>query len=258
MLAGPITVLEGGAYAGDASIDNVPPGQERLISYGIDLQVRADATQNRSDDLVQTGKIVKGVLFVSRKHVFSQDYQFENKSDHDKSLIVEHPLRQGWKLVDSDKPIETTESLYRFRGHVAAGKASKLTVKEELIDSEQVALLPTDVSGIELYARTGEIPPAVRDVLLKAVGFKNAMAATEAQIAEHQKQVAEITQEQTRIRENMKTVAQNSDYYGRLLKKLDEQETKIEKLQSETTDLQKSLEKQRKDLEDYLTKTTVS
>ena len=39
LLQGPITVLDAGAYAGDARIDDVPPGQERLISYGIDLQV---------------------------------------------------------------------------------------------------------------------------------------------------------------------------------------------------------------------------
>ena len=50
----------------------------------------------------------------------------------------------------------------------------------------------------------------------------------------------------------MKTVAPNSDYYNRLLKKLDEQETQIEKLQAETQGLQKEMEQQRKALEDYL------
>ena len=58
-----------------------------------------------------------------------------------------------------------------------------------------------------------------------------------------------MTQEQNRIRENMKTVAPNSDYYNRLLKKLDEQETAIEKLQAEVEDLQKNLEKQKAELE---------
>ena len=61
-----------------------------------------------------------------------------------------------------------------------------------------------------------------------------------------------MSQEQNRIRENMKTVAQGSDYYKRLLKKLDEQETAIEALQGETAGLQKTLEKQRADLEQYL------
>src|SRR5207247_8350419 len=38
LLAGPVTVLDGPSYAGDASIDNVPPTQERLVRYGVDLQ----------------------------------------------------------------------------------------------------------------------------------------------------------------------------------------------------------------------------
>jgi hypothetical protein len=252
LLAGPVTVLEGGTYAGDASIDNLPPTQERLISFGIDLQMLVDSTKNHQDDVVQTGKIVKGVLIVTRKHVFSQDYVAENKSDHDKTLIIEHPLRAGWTLVDTDKPIETTDTLYRFKGTVAAGKASKLTVKEQVVDSEEVALLPTDPGTLEAYRQTGQIPQAVRDVLAKAISLKGAVADTQRQIQERQQRIAQITAEQARIRENMKTVAQNSDYYNRLLKKLDEQETSIEKLQAEIQGLQKTLEKQQKELEDYI------
>ena len=83
------------------------------------------------------------------------------------------------------------------------------------------------------------------------------MADTQRQIQERQQQVQQITAEQNRIRENMKTVAPNSDYYNRLLKKLDEQETSIEKLQGEVQDLQKEMEQQRKALEDYLGNLTV-
>src|SRR5208282_4372949 len=46
LLAGPITVLDGATYAGDAQIDNLPPGQERLLSYGVDLQMTMDAKDN--------------------------------------------------------------------------------------------------------------------------------------------------------------------------------------------------------------------
>ena len=95
LLAGPITVLDANSYAGDASIDNVPPGQERLISYGVDLQVIVDATKNTSDSAIQTGKIIKGVLYLTRKNLFTQEYVSENKGDHDKTLIIEHPTRGG-------------------------------------------------------------------------------------------------------------------------------------------------------------------
>jgi hypothetical protein len=257
LLAGPVTVLDGSSYAGDASIDNVPPGQERLVSFGVDLEVIVDATKNTNSSAIQTGSIVKGVLHVKRKNVFSQDYLSENKGDKDKTLIVEHPIRQGWKLVDTDKPLETTETLYRFKGKVAAGKASKLTVKEEVIQDEEFAILPADPGQLDWYSKQGEIPQKVRDVLIKAMQLKSAVIDTQRQIDEHKQHVTQITAEQQRMRENMKTVRQGSEYYNRLMSKLDTQETQIESLQTEAEQLQKTLEKQQKDLEAYLAGTTV-
>src|SRR5258706_7368925 len=132
LLQGPITVIEAGSYAGDARVDNVPPGQERLLSYGVDLQMLVNATKNKEDTEILSGKIVKGVLNVKRRNVFTQEYVAENKDEKDKTLIIEHPFRQGWKLLEPEKPLEPTEGLYRFKTSVPAGKSGSVTVKEEL------------------------------------------------------------------------------------------------------------------------------
>ena len=50
---------------------------------------------------------------------------------------------------------------------------------------------------------------------------------------ETQQHLAEITAEQDRLRQNLKTVAANSTYATRLLTKLNDQETQIEKLQAQ-------------------------
>src|SRR5262249_7257016 len=42
LLQGPITVFDGGVYAGDARIEDLPPGQERLISYALDLKTEGE------------------------------------------------------------------------------------------------------------------------------------------------------------------------------------------------------------------------
>jgi len=195
---------------------------------------------------------VLAAKFENDVNPITQDYVNENKSDHDKTLLIEHPVRQGWKLVEPAKADETTEQVYRFKGKVPAGKQSKLTVKQEVIIGQQIAILPTDIGQLEFYARTGEIPKTVRDALAKAVSLKYALVDTQRQIAERQQRVNEITQEQTRIRENMKTVAANSEYSNRLLKKLDEQETRIEGLQKEVASLQQKQQGQQKELEEYL------
>jgi hypothetical protein len=257
LLQGPITVLDANTYAGDAQIDNLPPGQERLLSYGVDLQMLVDSTKNTTRSAVLTGKIVKGVLLVSRKHVATQDYTADNKSNKDKTLIIEHPIKPNWKLVDTDKPVETTHALYRFKGSVGAGKASKLTVTEEVVQDEHVRIIATDIEPLLMYSRTGEIPKDVRDALGKAIQLKQAMVETDRQIEERTKRLAEIPPDQNRIRENMRTVDRNSQLYTRLLTKLNEQESEIEKLQTERDELTTRRKAQQKELEDYLNALTI-
>jgi hypothetical protein len=254
---GPMTVLSGNAYAGDARLDNLPPGQERLISYAIDLQVLANTANRREESMLQTGKIVKGVLHLTRKQVLVQEYAFENKAEGEKILIVEHPFQQGWRLVDTPKPLETTDTLYRFKERVAAGKTMTIAVKEERVQGETIALLPADLGQLEVYSRAGEIPKDVREALIKAVRLKSAMLDTERQMRSKQQAITDITQEQQRLRENMGTVSPTTQYYTRLLTKLNEQETRIEQLQAEVEQLKRTFEQQRKDLETYLLNTTV-
>ncbi|MEO8335440.1 MAG: DUF4139 domain-containing protein [bacterium] len=252
LLQGPVTVFDQGGYAGDARIDDVPPGQERLLSYGIDLDVAVDNTKHTQTSAVQTASISRGTLYIRRKLVATQEYTIENKSDHEKMLVIEHPMRVGWKLLDTQAPMETTPTLYRFKGAAVAHKVTTLAVKEELVQGEGVVMLPADVGQLLMYSTTSEIPKEVRDAIAKAVQMKQAMQDVDRQIASRTQQIAEITTEQNRIRENMKTVAQQTPYYERLMAKLSEQETSIEVLQKERASLTVRRDTLRHELEEYL------
>ncbi|HKW00379.1 MAG TPA: hypothetical protein VJN96_11170 [Vicinamibacterales bacterium] len=261
LLQGPVTVLDKGVYAGDARLDDVPPGQERLLSYGIDLDMLVDDTKNTQTTTLLTAKIDKGALIVSRKLVSSQEYAADNKTNKDKVLIIERPIRSGWKLVDTPKPFETTPDLYRFKGTAVANKVTVLTVNEELVTNETIMLASAGLDQLVLYSRTGsgagDVPPNVRDALGKAIQLKQSIADVEADIAAHTQRVGEITAEQNRIRENMKAVAQTTPYYNRLLAKLNEQESSIESLQQERDALVAKRDSLRKQLDDYLSGLTV-
>jgi chromosome segregation ATPase len=112
-----------------------------------------------------------------------------------------------------------------------------------------------------LYSRTGsgagDVPQHVRDALGKAIQLRQSIAQVEADINAHTQRVGEITAEQGRIRENMKTVAQTTPYYNRLLAKLNEQESSIESLQTERDALVVKRDSLRKELDNYLNGLTV-
>jgi hypothetical protein len=257
LLAGPVTVLEASSYAGDARIDNLPPGQERFLSYGIDLQVLVNSTKSKQESAVQSGSIVKGVLELKRKHVFTQDYLLENKDSLDRTLIIEHPFRQNWKLVQPEKPMEITDALYRFKTTVPAGKPATFTVKEEVVQGEGIAIFPADIDTLDFYSKTGEIPKAVREALAKALSLKQQMTDYQRQVQQARQEIQQLSQDESRIRENLKAVPAQSAQHARLLQRLDDQDKKIDDWDQKARDAQNKFNESRKSLEDYLTNLTI-
>jgi flagellin-like hook-associated protein FlgL len=259
LLQGPITVFEQGGYAGDAQINNVGPGQKRLISYGIDLQTLIDSDKTEQTSRIVTAKLIKGALEIQTSVVTSQTYKMENKAEKAKTVVVEHPKAGGkeWKLVESPKPVEETDAIYRFEQKLEPKQSAELVVKQQTVQLSRTVLANFNDETLLYYTREGAVPEKVREALRKAIELRQAVGATERSINESAAQVKEITDEQSRIRENMKSVDRTSQYYTRLMAKLDQQESQIEKLQTNLGTLRETLDGQRKTLEDYLKNLTV-
>ena len=130
---GPITVFEGNTYAGDTQVLNVQPNEERLLSYAIDLGTEVDPKAGAGAQKITSVKAVKGIVTTVTKITDEKTYRIVNRSQTDRTLLIEHPNRttQQFKLVDTDKPVEDTPDVYRFQTPVKAGETKSFTVKEE-------------------------------------------------------------------------------------------------------------------------------
>ena len=130
---GPITVFEGSVYAGDTRVLDVQPNEERLVSYAIDLGTEVDPQVGPGTQKITSVKAVKGIVTTVTKVTEEKKYRIINRSQTDRTLLIEHPNRtnQQFKLVDTDKPMEDTPEVYRFQTPVKAGETKTFTVKEE-------------------------------------------------------------------------------------------------------------------------------
>ncbi|MDB5319082.1 MAG: hypothetical protein JWN40_713 [Phycisphaerales bacterium] len=252
LLEGPITVFVDSRYAGDARIDNLPPGQERLLSYGIDLEVNVVADATAADSAIRTARVDRGVMVIVVKQVYTQRYQVENKSAREKTLLLEHAINPGKDAVVTPKPLEKTESVYRFKETLAPNASRMIDVKEEVIQEETLDLRLGDLMALDYYTRAPQIPEKVRKAIAQAMDLKRGAVELERQIQAKEKDLARIPADQTRIRENMKVVDKATDYYTDLLKKLRAQETELETLTGDAAKLRGDLESQKKKLEDFL------
>jgi hypothetical protein len=258
LMQGPITVFDGGAYAGDAQIQDLQPGTERLISYALDLDTEVAPETKGSPEQLVSVRLAKGVLFTSHKHQRSQHYTIKNSGQKAKKVLVEYPYDSSWTLIAPEKPAEKTRDLYRFAVTAEPGKPAKLDVQEERTISQQVALTNLDDNAIRIYLNAKVVSDEVKKALAEVIRRKQAILDVVNQRKQIEQQVTVIDQEQARIRQNMAQLDRNTELYNRYVKKFDEQEDEVDKLRQQIARLTEEETRLRKSLDDYLLGLNVS
>ena len=252
LLSGPVTVFDGGTYTGDAQIDNLPPGDKRLISYAVDLKVTVDPSVS-STNQVFSGRINRGVLRISHRRIWRKKYVIKNKADAQRRLIVEHPRHNSRKLLTPKKPAETTPKLYRFDVKVDAGKTTEFTVETEQIYHESIGIIDGNFDAILRYANTDKISEKVRKALEPALDMRRKIGELEDQLAKLANEMAQITVDQQRIRKNLQSSGtRGSPLAKRYLTKLSDQEDRVDKIDLAQTEARDEIARLTQELSDYL------
>ena len=226
---GPITVFDNGAYAGEALVETVKAGDKRLISYGIDLGTRITTNFDSEERQVREIRASRGVLMAKGSREETKTYTIKNVDPRAKTLIIQHPLRAGYKLIGVT-PVEKTATDYRFAVELKPNAEQTFTVKEEFV-VEQTYLLSSDTADqIEIFLRNPTLSPAGKQALGKIQALKAQIAAVVQSIQANQSQTAGLVKDQERLRENIRSlnsVTGQEQQVQRYARDLAERETRI-------------------------------
>jgi hypothetical protein len=251
---GPVTVFEGSVYAGDTRWLDLQPGEERLVSYAIDLGTEVDPKNGKNTSRITQVKAVKGVVHTTTRLEEEQVYTVKNASEQDRVVVVEHPNRKGqqFEVVSDVKPTEETADFYRFEVDVPAGQAKSLSVLERRDLGTQVVLTNSDDNQIRYFANLNQASPALKQALTTALSMKGEWDAVRREIGDVQNRINTITQDQNRLRQNLREVPRDSDAYKRYIEKFDEQESEMDALHAKLKALQATDHQKQVAYEDYL------
>ena len=145
---------------------------------------------------------------------------------------IEHPNRtnQQFKLVNTPKPIEETEALWRFETKVEAGKSAEFKVTEERDLTEEITLTNTSEDQIRFVINLNEAGPVLKAKLADALKLKAQWDGLTRELQQVRADTQRIAADQERIRKNLRETPKEAEVYDTYLKKLSAQEKEIDAL----------------------------
>jgi hypothetical protein len=238
---GPITVYDGGAYGGEALMETLKAGDKRLISYAVDLGTRITEAFNSKSAVVREIRAVRGMMTVKSSQEETRTYTIRNVDQKAKTLILEHPLRQGYTLLNQ-KASEKTPDAYRFEIALGADKSQEFAVNEERVldQAYQVSNVTPDFLGA--YIQNKALSDAGRRQLQGISDKKSQIAENDRAIEDNRNQIRDLTSDEDRIRQNinsLRVVSSQQQQVQTYAKQLDEHEQRLVALRDAGAELNK-------------------
>jgi hypothetical protein len=244
---GPITIFDGGSYAGEALVETVKAGDRRLISYAVDLGTRVTTKLEAKNVAVREIHMQRGMLTTRYSQQWTRTYTIQNIDSKAKTLIVEQPIRPEWELVGR-RPKEVSAKDYRFEVALAPNGSASLPVTEENVYSQSVSVSNYSPDGLLAFAENKELNAAGRQQLKQILDLKRRIAHLESDRRATTDQISSAIQDQNRLREILMSLNQVPGQQAQVQKyatDLATRETKVAALRSE----QQSLADQQKAIE---------
>ncbi len=237
LLAGPVTVLDGGSFVGDALIGDISAGETTVLSYALDTDTTVLTEEQSQPETISSLRIVDGLFVSTRIRSLRTVYRFTHRGDNLGVLIIEHRRRPGWEVVGGLLPVSESESFLRFEAPLS-GVSDQLEVIEELPVSSTIALDTLSQDQIVFFLNQPVIDSRTAGLLRDLQAILGELRDVEQAIESDEDQIDEVFRDQGRIRDNLEAVPEGSDLARRYLTTLREQEDRLQELRNSVEGLQ--------------------
>lgn len=208
---GPMTVIEDGAYIGEAMLDTIKPDEERVIPFSVELGCRVQVDHRSDLTEVHHVRLSNGTLRLRRYRLNRRIYQLHNKTDRVIDLFLDHRFTRGFELENTPDPVERTDSFLRFRFDVPAKQTMEFVVTEKGSEYETLQVTTADVETFGVWLKSGYIDERTHASLAEIAALVTEIGALGRQIETHEAAIKQIFENQGRLRENLKALGSGAD-----------------------------------------------
>lgn len=236
---GPITVLEGATYVGEAMLETIKPGDERIVPYSVELGCTITIDPQSELRNVRESRILGGYLYLGRYRLERRIYSITNKGSRPIDLFLDHRFTHGYELLEAEsdgKPTERTESYYRFRIEVPPNKTTRFTVTERGEQTETHALTQLKHDDVTVWLTNKWIDDHTRQILLSLVELQGKVVDLVRRVQQREQAIGEIFHNQERLRANLQALGATQDERGlreRYVAEMSNEEDRLKELREE-------------------------
>jgi len=251
---GPVTVIDGGEYVGEALLAFTAPGGELVVPHAVELAitVREEAGSSRQVHGLQ----VRGsYLQVEEWEVRFRDYQLNNGAAESMTVLVEHPRTAGYDLFDTPEPVDQTSDDLRFEVVVPADKESKLRVQERRLVSRREQLRKQSYRGLQRYLRQGLIDKETHAQVAELLGLWERISDNERSLKEAGAERQKIFGIQQQIQDNMGALSatgKEGALRARYVEQLEASEDELRALDARESDLREEIGRLKGEIRDRI------
>ncbi|NLS19820.1 DUF4139 domain-containing protein [Rhizobium sp. P40RR-XXII] len=225
MPAGILTLYDSKTgYIGDSLLSALPKEDTRLASFATDRKVSISEQQTPTEEIASL-KVSDGMMNAVVKYRQATTYTVSGALDGERTVIVEHPIRDGWSF-SSGESFGKTATHQRLKAVVPAGTEKTLTAVDEQLQSNSYALVDAEPDMLLGWSASTH-DKALTDKLANLAEARKKQVASQNDLASFDSEIEKITNEQQRIRQNIGAVPENSDLKKRYLKDLAHSEDQI-------------------------------
>ncbi|NEI69651.1 DUF4139 domain-containing protein [Rhizobium lusitanum] len=225
MPAGILTLYDSKTgYIGDSQLSALPKDDTRLASFATDRKVSISEQQTPTEEIASL-KVSDGMMQAVVKYRQTTTYTVSGALDGERTVLIEHPIRDGWSFSSTDS-FGKTATHQRLKAVVPAGSEKTLTAVDEQLQSNSYALVDAEPDTLIGWSASTH-DKALTDKLANLADARKRQVAVQNDLASLDSEIEKTTSEQERIRQNLGAVPDNSDLKKRYLKALADSEDQI-------------------------------
>jgi len=248
---GPVTVLEGGEYSGEAVLLFTVDGGEVVVPYAVELGVKV-REQSGSRREVRGLSIQGAYLRFEEWDMRWREYQLNNSTAQPVTVLVEHPRTAHYESFDTPEPKERTDEHWRFELQVPARGETKLRVQARRLVQRREELRKQSYKGLKSYLQRGLMDSATYDRAAELLKLWAKIAESEQRLQKVEKERQKVYKAQVQIQGNMGALSKTGKegaLRARYVEQLEASEGQLGTLAQREADLKADLERLKQEVD---------